>query len=150
MPDKFLTKIRYGGVDYLLKGQSDIQIGTGAGDAAAGNHNHDSTYLALTGGTLTGPLILSNDLITNDKQAATKEYVDNIIAANDAMVFKGTREGGPTTTTYTPAASRGDTYKVSKAGLINGERVEIGDILICITDSTAAATSSNVSTIKNN
>jgi len=31
-------------------------IGTGATDAAAGNHNHDSTYLKLVGGTLTGGL----------------------------------------------------------------------------------------------
>ncbi len=34
-------------------------IGSGATDAAAGNHNHDSTYLKLSGGTLTGNLNLS-------------------------------------------------------------------------------------------
>lgn len=75
--------------------------------------------------------------------------MNGIVAAADAMVFKGTLAGAATTT-YTPAANRGDTYKVSTAGLINGERVEVGDILICTTDSTAAATSSNVSTIKAN
>ena len=75
--------------------------------------------------------------------------MNGIVAAADAMVFKGTLAGAATTT-YTPAASRGDTYKVSTAGLINGERVEVGDILICTTDSTAAATSSNVSTVKAN
>ena len=31
-------------------------LGTGANDAAAGNHNHDGTYLKLSGGTLTGTL----------------------------------------------------------------------------------------------
>lgn len=72
-----------------------------------------------------------------------------IVAAADAMVFKGTLAGA-SSTTYTPAADRGWTYKVSTAGLINGERVEVGDILICTTDSTAAATSSNVSTVKAN
>ena len=75
--------------------------------------------------------------------------MNGIVAAADAMVFKGTLAGAATTT-YTPAASRGDTYKVSTAGLINGERVEVGDILICTVDSTAAATSSNVNTIKAN
>lgn len=86
---------------------------------------------------------------TSNFEAATKYYVDNIIATNDAMVFKGTLAGG-TTTTYTPAANRGWTYKVSTAGLINKDRVEIGDILICTEDSTVAATSSNVDTVKKN
>lgn len=80
---------------------------------------------------------------------ATKTEMNGIVAAADAMVFKGTLNGAATTT-YTPAASRGWTYKVAAAGLINGERVEVGDILICTADSTAAATSSNVSTVKAN
>jgi hypothetical protein len=65
------------------------------------------------------------------------------------MVFKGTLNGA-TNTAYTPAADRGWTYKVAAAGKINGEQVEIGDILICTTDSTAAATADNVSTVKAN
>ena len=72
-----------------------------------------------------------------------------IVAAADAMVFKGVKSGADPTA-YTPAANRGDTYKVDAAGLINGERVEVGDILICTTDSTSAATSSNVNTVKAN
>lgn len=31
-------------------------LGTGANDAAAGNHNHDTRYLQLSGGTMTGQL----------------------------------------------------------------------------------------------
>lgn len=77
------------------------------------------------------------------------DKANGIVAAADAMVFKGVLNGA-LSTTYTPAADRGWTYKVSTAGLINGERVEVGDILICTTDSTAAATSSNVSTVKAN
>ena len=65
------------------------------------------------------------------------------------MVFKGTLSGAATTT-YTPAADRGHTYKVDTAGLINGIPVEVGDTLICTTDSTAAATSSTVDTINAN
>lgn len=93
---------------------------------------------------------------TNTTQIATTAFVTSAVSAgfavNDAMIFKGTIAGG-TTGNYgalTPAAERGHTYKVSANGAINGQWVEIGDILICTTDSTAASTSSNYSTIKNN
>lgn len=35
-------------------------LGTGANDAAAGNHSHDNRYLSLGGGTLTGALNFNN------------------------------------------------------------------------------------------
>lgn len=78
--------------------------------------------------------------------------IANGIAANDAMVYKGTVAGGSTGNygALTPAASKGETYKVTTAGKIDGVAVEIGDMLICNTDSTAAATSSNYSTIAAN
>jgi hypothetical protein len=70
-------------------------------------------------------------------QRATKAYADQLIAANDAMVFKGVINcsGMPD---Y-PAADRGHTYRVSVAGVIGGHaglRVEVGDLLICLTDFT--------------
>lgn len=37
--------------------------------------------LDVAGGTMTGPLILSNDQITSSQQAATKKYVDDKIAS---------------------------------------------------------------------
>lgn len=43
---------------WTLKGFS---IGTSAGTAAAGNHTHDTTYLKLSGGSLTGNLNFTND-----------------------------------------------------------------------------------------
>jgi hypothetical protein len=72
-------------------------------------------------------------------QAATKQYVDQIIAAQDAMVFKGVIDcaAGPN---Y-PAADRGDTYRVSVAGKIgggSGVNVEAGDLILCLTDATAS------------
>ncbi len=48
----------------------------------------DGTKLDKAGGTLTGPLTLSADP-TLALQAATKQYVDQIVASQDAMVFKG-------------------------------------------------------------
>jgi hypothetical protein len=75
--------------------------------------------------------------------------ISNGIATNDAMIYKGTIVGGSTGAygALTAAADKGWTYKVSTAGKINGVVVEVGDMLICNTDSTAAATSSNYSTI---
>jgi len=66
------------------------------------------------------------------------------------MIFKGVINGGSTAsaTAYTPAADKGHTYKVATAGYINGEYYQVNDTFICTADSTAAATSSNVSTIK--
>lgn len=43
------------------------------------DHNHDSDYLKLSGGTLTGNLILDGDP-TSDNAAANKKYVDDAIA----------------------------------------------------------------------
>ena len=71
--------------------------------------------------------------------------VSSGIEASEAMVFKGALQGG-STTAYTPAANRGDTYKVSTAGLINGISCEVGDTFICTNDNTPAATASNLAT----
>lgn len=74
-----------------------------------------------------------------------KTYADALIAANDAMVFKGVIDCSANPN-Y-PAASRGDTYRVSVAGKIggaSGTNVEAGDLLICLTDGTAAGTQAAV------
>lgn len=81
--------------------------------------------------------------------AAVWAMLSSGLQANDAMVFKGVLNGG-TNTAYTPAAECGHVYKVAVAGKINGDYYEVGDTLICAVDNTAAATSSNVSTVKAN
>ena len=43
------------------------------------DHNHDSEYLKLSGGTLIGNLIL-NENPTSDNMAANKKYVDDAIS----------------------------------------------------------------------
>lgn len=82
-----------------------------------------------------------------------KALSSDILAANDAMIFKGTlptNYSSTVSTYYTPAANCGWTYKVSNVCNINGVYCEVGDMFICIKDSTAAATSSNYSTIMAN
>lgn len=107
---------------------------------------------ALTG-TPTAPTATAN---TNTDQIATTAFVktaiDIGIETADAMIYKGTIAGGSTGDygALTAAASRGWTYKVSTAGKIDGVAVEVGDMLVCNTDSTAAATSSNYATIAAN
>ena len=107
---------------------------------------------ALTG-TPTAPTASTG---TNTTQIATTAFVNAEIDAkmseSDAMVYKGTLDGGSTDTygALTPAANKGYTYKVTTAGLIDGVRVEIGDMLICNTDNTASATANNYSTIAEN
>ena len=94
---------------------------------------------------------------TNTTQIATTEFVNtavtNGLATADALVYKGTISGSTESAAYgglTVAANKGDVYKVSVAGKVDGVAVEVGDMIICNTDSTAAATSSNYSTIAAN
>lgn len=78
-------------------------------------------------------------------QKAVKTYADQLIAANDAMVFKGVVDCSANPN-Y-PAADRGHTYKVSVAGKIggaSGTNVEAGDLLLCITDGTSAGNQATV------
>lgn len=90
----------------------------------------------------------------NDTLAATaksvynlQQQVNNLLADEDALVFKGVIAGMPSSThsgagNLTPAAECGWTYKVNTNGYINGNSVEIGDMLICVNDDTPQATTS--------
>lgn len=101
--------------------------------------------IAKAGDTMTGFLTLHADP-TSAMHAVTKQYADGLIAAADAMVYKGTLNGGVTKadSTYTPAANAGWTYRVATAGWINDQPVEVGDLIICNTDNTPAASTTNL------
>lgn len=76
---------------------------------------------------------------------AAKSYADGLIAANDAMVFKGAQDCSANPN-Y-PAGNRGDTWRVSVAGKIGGASgivVEVGDMFICLTDGTASGNQATV------
>lgn len=104
---------------------------------------------ALTG-TPTAPTAAAG---TDTTQIATTAFVKQAVvdglSTGDAMVYKGTIVGGSTGSygALTGAASKGWTYKVTTAGKIDGVAVEVGDMLICNSDDTEAATSSNYSTV---
>lgn len=72
-----------------------------------------------------------------------KTYVDGILGANDAMVFKGTVGSGGTITLAAHDAlttyNAGDTWKVIEASSdLWGNVVEIGDMIIAIVDRTGS------------
>lgn len=125
-------------------------IGATEQSANPQTYSHDTAYVGTDGCLYSG-----GKKVLTDHQSlngyATETYVNNAFAANDAMIFKGIVAGSETSPGgFTVAANRGDTYKVSTAGYVNGVKVEVGDTFICITDNTAAATSSNYSTIQAN
>lgn len=101
-------------------------------------------YIASTALDTDGTLSANSDTKVAS-QKAVKTYADALIAANDAMVFKGAQDCSANPN-Y-PAANRGDTYRVSVAGKIGGAsgvNVEAGDIFICNTDSTASGNQATV------
>jgi hypothetical protein len=78
-------------------------------------------------------------------QKAVVTYFAARIAALDVMVFKGVSDCSANPN-Y-PAADAGWTYRVSVAGKIggaSGTNVEAGDILLCLTDSTASGNQATV------
>lgn len=137
-------KITYGSIQIA---QSQV---TGLSDALDGKAPKNSPEFT---GTPTGPTAATG---TNTTQLATTAFVNNEIdykmSLADAMIYKGAIAGGSSGSygALTPAAEKGWTYKVSVAGKIDGQDVRVGDMLICNTDNTAAATASNYTTIWEN
>lgn len=63
---------------------------------------------------------------------AVKTYIDNLLGANDAMIFKGTIGTGGTVTALPTTYSAGWTYRVITAGTYAGIVCEIGDLIIAV------------------
>lgn len=112
-------------------------------DAATSSANNNT--IILRDGS--GRARVSNPSHSSD--IANKSYVDaavgGVIGAADAMVYKGAINAS-TNPNY-PAADAGHTYKISHAGKIggaSGEKVEVGDMIICLSNGTAAGTQAAV------
>ena len=146
---------------YIAKGSGSTKFlrEDGTWQTALTSHQSLSAYAPLNSPTFTGtPKSVTPTSTSDDTMIATKAYVDGYLAVANALVYKGIIAGAATgdNNAYgalTPAANCGDTYKISTAGFINGLRVEVGDMLICTTDNTPAATASGdniYSTIRNN
>lgn len=99
-------------------------------------------YAPIASPTFTGiPKSVTPSSSSDSKMIATKEYVDNAFAANDAMIFKGTigdNESGATVTALPATHNVGWTYRVITAGKYANIQCEIGDLIICVTNGTVA------------
>ena len=70
--------------------------------------------------------------------AYVKAKIDAVLAASDAMIFKGTLGTGGTITALPTTYSIGWAYKIITAGTYAGQACEIGDMLIAIVDRTGS------------
>lgn len=111
-----------------------------AGEVGEDYGNHLYQYAAARGDAV-HDWALNNFYVKSD----INNKLDNLLATNDAMVFKGTIGGDAAATIHELPAkhSAGETYRVYdiKGGnngkyLGNGEVCEIGDLIICIKDGT--------------
>lgn len=140
----------YGGASTKLYGHVKLQdILNTRPDPSSDNENINDTNIAAA--IAASPLMVWNAIQT------AKEYADSVIGSNNAMLYKGAIEAGTTSPgTFTPSADVGHTYVVTfgtgtytdSVGYINGEPVEIGDLLIC-KESTPVAAFSTWPQVKN-
>lgn len=143
-------KPEYGGASTKLYGHVKLQdVLNTKPDPSSDNENINNTN--VTAAIAASPLMVWNAIET------AKDYADSILGSNNAMLYKGAIEAGTSSPgAYTPAAQIGNTYVVTfgtgsytdNIGYINGEPVEIGDLLIC-KENTPAATSTTWSEVKN-
>lgn len=142
-------KPEYGGASTKLYGHVKLQdILSRKPDPSSDNENINNTNVVAA--IAASPLMVWNAIQT------AKDYADSILGSNNAMLYKGAVEAGTTSPgSFTPTADVGHTYVVTfgtgtytdSVGYINGEPVEIGDLLIC-KESTPAATSSTWSQVR--
>lgn len=60
--------------------------------------------------------------------------LNNLLAANDAMVFKGTLGSGGTITSLPTTHSAGEAFKIITAGTYAGQIAEVGDLIVAVID----------------
>ena len=124
------------------------------------NNLSDSVLFKSDDSTVSGNYTFNNPVVAATVPSigdhlVNKTYADSLLAANDAMTFKG--EIDCSSNPDYPGASAGDTYKCSVAGKIGGASgitVTAGDTFYCISDNTLtgdhAAVGSNWSVVQTN
>ena len=129
------------GVVTLAKG--DVGLGNVTNDAqvkklASSTNGKIPTWNGTTGDTLNDGYSVETSLAGSSsaipRADAVKTYVDALLSANDAMVYKGTLGTGGTVTALPTTHSAGWAYKVITAGTYAGIICEVGDLIIAVID----------------
>lgn len=110
-------------------------------DAASNTISNLATSMFAANVIDTDTALAANSDTRLASQKAVKAYADGLIEAANALQYKGT-QACASNPNY-PAANAGHLYVVSSAGKIGGGSgldVEIGDALLCKTDSSASGT----------
>lgn len=144
------TDSRNEGVTVQLGDQFDMTVAVSSNDKGhiTGTTNRNITISKVLPDGTTATTQPASD---NSNKVATTSFVKSAFAEVDAMTYEGVIAGTATSPgAFTPASNKGNVYKVSASGYINGVKVEVGDMLICNTDGTVAANSSNYTTIAKN
>lgn len=97
---------------------------------------------------------LTGDTSSIPRADAVKNYIDALLSANDAMIFKGTiGTGGTITITNFNALvvyNAGWSYKVITAGTIKGHVCEVGDLLIATVDRASGGINADWTVVQGN
>lgn len=96
-----------------------VVLGTASNVAAAGNHLHDTRYLQLSGGSLSGTLTLAGNPTTS-LMAATKGYVDTAVTLATGLPLSGGTLTGGLTLAGDPTAPLMAATKEYVDGLLSG------------------------------
>lgn len=129
------------GVVTLAKG--DVGLGNVTNDAqvkklASSTNGKIPTWNGTTGDALNDGYSVETSLAGSSsaipRADAVKAYVDALLSANDAMVYKGTLGTGGTVTALPTTHSAGWAYKVITAGTYAGIVCEVGDLIIAVID----------------
>lgn len=131
---------------YLTAGDADGRYDA-SGAAAAVEVQLDDYALAADVSDIVGGLAddLAAHIGDSGDPHGAKAYADSLVAALDAVTFEGVIDCS-SNPNY-PAADKGHLYRVSVAGRIggaSGARVEVGDMLLCLTDTSAAGDQATV------
>lgn len=88
------------------------------------------------------------DAVLNNELAALRATISGLMAASDALVFKGMVS--PESALPDSGYSAGWTYKVKEAGIYAGQTCEVGDMIICVADFSEAASDSDWQVLQTN
>lgn len=130
------------GTDYLTGSSTNALTNKTLDATGTGNTVSNLGTVNFAAASINSSTLLASASNTQFPTAlAVKTYADNLLGANDAMVFKGVVDASANPN-Y-PAANAGETYKISIAGLIGGASgvaVQVGDMIICSVDGSASNT----------